>query len=282
MGKNKEVSFKKQSNAREWIATALAGLTFAFSIFVSFTASNTVEDIKVEYENQISLYNDQNQSLQNELSNIQTQYQSLESEIINVQDQYQILENIINQHQSVDVIEARDNDVLIMTPDGKWIVIPMIEKDDFEFSDEIIETQYNQGESTLPRVKLFNVDSDDWSTRDSFTYTLPLLSINQNKMVSLYQFISSIDVEFKLYDENEIDYYVEKINVFNQDETYTYLNVFENISPQVQYVTHDSNIIDGDGIEKIKISIIIEFDINDVKFSIPYVFDEYVTVNQDY
>ncbi|PAT01003.1 hypothetical protein CI105_08940 [Candidatus Izimaplasma bacterium ZiA1] len=56
-----------------------------------------------------------------------------------IQNQYQIMESILSQEQTVDVIQARDNDVLIRTPDDKWLAIPMIEKSDIEISTEIIE-----------------------------------------------------------------------------------------------------------------------------------------------
>lgn len=158
---------------------ALAVISFLFSVIVSFTAKNAVQDIKVEFENTIS--------------NIQEQYQSLENQINTVQEQYLELENIINQQQTVDVIQARDNDVLIKTPDDKWLVIPMIEKEDISFANEIIEKQYNSGDIDLERVDMFNYNNEDWSNRDGFTYTLPFVSFNQNKMVSLYQFITKIE-----------------------------------------------------------------------------------------
>jgi hypothetical protein len=237
-----------QKNIREWIATGLAAITFAFSIYVSFTAKEAVNEVNTHLES--------------------------------VQTQYQDLQNIINQQQSVDVIEARDNDVLIMTPDGKWIVVPMIENSDIMFSSDIIEQKMSVGESTLDRYDLFNENSDDWTARDSFTYVLPTLTINQNKMVSLYQFINSIDVEFKLYDEDQINFEKVSVNIFNQHEEYTYLNVFESIMPQYQFVTDDG--LGLNGIEEIKISVIIEFEISDVVFSIPYVFDDFVNVNQDF
>lgn len=267
-----EKSLKKQANIREWIATGLAAISFIFTIIMFIISKIAVEEIKAEYSVQV-------QNFEAIIANSQEQYQLVSSELTAVQEQYLSIQSIINQQQSVDVIEPRDNDVLIMTPDNKWIVVSMIEKIDFDFSGEIIEEQFNSNQSTLERVDLFNESNDDWTSKDSFTYTLPLLTINQNKMVNLYQFITFIDVEFKLYDENEIDYHVETINIFNQDTEYKYLNVFENIMPDKQFVTNDG--FGFNGVEQIKITIIIQFNVGGNIFNIPYVFDEYITVNQD-
>ena len=243
---------------------ALAVISFLFSVIVSFTAKNAVQDIKVEFENTIS--------------NIQEQYQSLENQINTVQEQYLELENIINQQQTVDVIQARDNDVLIKTPDDKWLVIPMIEKEDISFANEIIEKQYNSGDIDLERVDMFNYNNEDWSNRDGFTYTLPFVSFNQNKMVSLYQFITKIELEFKLYHSNKVDYQSEFYELYNNELQYKYLNVFENIMPNKQFVTKE--IITQNGIEDIKLTVIITFDIGENIFSIPYTFDDFIYVNE--
>ncbi|QWB95625.1 hypothetical protein KHQ89_06645 [Mycoplasmatota bacterium] len=242
-----EVKYQKHKNTREWIATILALITFGFSIFVSFTAKETVREVN------------------NQLDLVQTQYQSIQ--------------NIINQQQTVDVIQARDNDVLIRTPDEKWIVVPMIEKEDIEFSSEIIEKKYAYDELDWNRIDLFNVDDEDWSERDAFTYTLPYLSINQNKMVSLQQFINKITIEFKYYHSNQIDYYSDFYELYTAGNEYKYLNVFENINTENSYVTNEFTGFNG--IEDIKISLIIEFNIGGSVFSIPYTFDNFIPVNED-
>lgn len=155
----------------------------------------------------------------------------------------------------------------------------MIEKDDIIFSYEILDKQYNVGECSFEIINLFYSDDNDWSNRDSFTYTILYISINQNKMVSLYQFINKIDVEFKFYKNDQIQYETYKYELFNKisKDEYQYLNVFNDVSPKVQFVTNEIN----DGIEDIKINIIIEFEIGGSTFAIPYTFDSWLTVNQD-
>lgn len=135
-------------------------------------------------------------------------------------------------------------------------------------------------ESTLSRVDLFNTNKLDGSDRNSFTYELPSLIINQNKMLNLYQFIDSIDVQFKLYNNNKIDFEVFTCNIYNNLEEYDYLKVFENIKPQYEFVTFET--IGFNGIEDIKLTVLINFNIGGDEFSIPYVFDEFINVNEDY
>lgn len=254
------------------VSVILALTTLVFSIVVSISSKKAVEDIKKEYIVQVEGY-------ENSISNIQDQYQILENQISNIQEQYVALENIINQQQTVDVIQARDNDVLIKTPDDKWLVIPMIEKSDITFANEIIEKKYKNGHPLLERIDMFNYDNEDWSARDGFTYTLPFLSLNQNKMVSLYQFITKIEIEFKLYNSNKVDYQSEFYELFNQTNEYKYLNVFENIMPNKQFITKE--FIGLNGIEDIKLTVIITFNINDNIFAIPYTFDDFIYVNED-
>jgi len=262
--KNNEEKYLNKKIKVEIGTLALAVISFLFSVIVSFTAKNAVQDIKAEFENTIS--------------NIQEQYQILENQINTVQEQYLELENIINQQQTVDVIQARDNDVLIKTPDDKWLVIPMIEKEDISFANEIIEKQYNSGDIDLERVDMFNYNNEDWSGRDGFTYSLPFVSFNQNKMVSLYQFITKIELEFKLYHSNKVDYQSEFYELYNNELQYKYLNVFENIMPNKQFVTNE--LITQNGIEDIKLTVIITFDIGENIFSIPYTFDDFIYVNE--
>lgn len=154
--------------------------------------------------------------MENDIDSINSQSQSQEQMLESIQQQYQIMQNILNQEQTVDVIQARDNDILIKTPDDKWIVAPMIEKDDIIFPYEILDKQYNVGECSFERINLFYSDDNDWSNRDSFTYTILYISINQNKMVSLYQFINKIDVEFKFYKNDQIQYETYKYELFNK------------------------------------------------------------------
>jgi len=266
---------KKYYKNKIWVdrvSVILALTTLVFSIVVSISSKKAVEDIKKEYIVQVEGY-------ENSISNIQDQYQILENQISNIQEQYVALENIINQQQTVDVIQARDNDVLIKTPDDKWLVIPMIEKSDITFANEIIEKKYKNGHPLLERIDMFNYDNEDWSARDGFTYTLPFLSLNQNKMVSLYQFITKIEIEFKLYNSNKVDYQSEFYELFNQTNEYKYLNVFENIMPNKQFITKE--FIGLNGIEDIKLTVIITFNINDNIFAIPYTFDDFIYVNED-
>lgn len=187
------------------------------------------------------------------------------------------VKQMIIQEQTVDVIQARENDVLIKTPDDKWIVVPMIEKDDIVFPNEIIERQYNAGECEYDRKDLFNKANEDWSKRDSFTYTISYISINQNKMVSLHQFINSIVIEFNFYNKERIEHETHAYELYNKELDYDYLNVFYGVTPNVQFVTNEIN----DGIEDIKINIIIEFEIGGEVFSIPYTFDNWSDVKED-
>ncbi len=254
-----EKKYPIQNIIIKWISVTVSLVACIFSVITVFTAKDAVENIQQQY---------------------QKQTQSLENEILNIQEQYQIIQNIIKQEQTVDVIQARDNDVLIRTPDDKWIIVPMIEKKDIEFSSQFIEKQYKPGECNLEKVDLFNNKGENWDKKDSFTYMLPYISINQNKMVSLYQFINKMTIEFKLYNNDKIEYYSEFYSFYIQESVYDYLNVFENISTQKQYVTNE--FIGNNGIENIKVSIIIEFQIGGNTFSIPYTFDDYISVNQDF
>lgn len=253
-----EVKYPKQNMIVKWINASVALGAFIFTIIVAITAKNAVESIQ---------------------SQVQIQNQALMNEVDAIQEQYQIMQNILSQEQTVDVIQARDNDVLIRTPDEKWIVVPMIEKEDIEFSSEIIEKKYAYDELDWSRIDLFNADDEDWSERDAFTYTLPFLSINQNKMVSLQQFINKITIEFKYYHSNQIDYYSDFYELYTAGNEYKYLNVFENINTGNSYVTKE--LVGFNGIEDIKISLIIEFEIGGTVFSIPYTFDDYIPVNED-
>lgn len=99
-------------------------------------------------------------------------------------------------------------------------------------------------------------------------------------MLNLYQFIDSIDVQFKLYNNNKIDFEVFTCNIYNNLEEYDYLKVFENIKPQYEFVTFET--IGFNGIEDIKLTVLINFNIGGDEFSIPYVFDEFINVNEDY
>lgn len=51
--------------------------------------------------------------MENDIDSINSQSQSQEQMLESIQQQYQIMQNILNQEQTVDVIQARDNDVLI-------------------------------------------------------------------------------------------------------------------------------------------------------------------------
>jgi len=253
-----------------------------FSGVVTFRANEQVKEITNTYQEQVDYFESEiknnitiNESLTNELDNIVTQYNTVTSELDNINSQYQTLQNIIELEQTVDVIQARDNDVLIKTPDDKWLVIPMIDSSYIIFSDTIIETKYNSGESELERVDIFRDNEDDWSTRDSFTYTLPTLSINQNKMLSLIDYIENIDVRFYLYNNDQIEYEVFSKNIYNKNGSYEYLNVFENITPDYQFVTNQYN----DGSEDIKISVIIQLNINDEIRTLHFTFDYWFIID---
>lgn len=274
-----EQKHPKQTMWIRWINVIVTSVSVIFSIIISIISICTVNEVKETLNQHQSQQQVQFQSIENDIDSINSQSQSQEQMLESIQHQYQIMQNILNQEQTVDVIQARDNDVLIKTPDDKWIVVPMIEKEDIIFPVEILEKQYNVGECSFERMDLFNFDNDDWSNRDSFTYTIPYISINQNKMVSLYQFINKIDVEFKFYKNDQIQYETYKYELFNKDnkDEYEYLNVFNDVSPKVQFVTNEIN----DGIEDIKINIIIEFEIGGSTFSIPYTFDSWLNVNQD-
>lgn len=274
-----EQKYPKTTIALRIFNSFITSISVIASIIISIISLCTVNEVKETLNQHQSQQQEQFQSIENEIDSINSQSQSQEQMLESIQHQYQIMQNILNQEQTVDVIQARDNDVLIKTPDDKWIVVPMIEKEDIIFPVEILEKQYNVGECSFERMDLFNFDNDDWSNRDSFTYTIPYISINQNKMVSLYQFINKIDVEFKFYKNDQIQYETYKYELFNKDnkDEYEYLNVFNDVSPKVQFVTNEIN----DGIEDIKINIIIEFEIGGSTFSIPYTFDSWLNVNQD-
>lgn len=274
-----EQKHPKQTMWIRWINVGVTSISAFFSIIISIISLCTVNEVKETLSQNQEQQQEQFQSVENDIDSINSQSQSQEQMLESINQQYQTMQNILNQEQTVDVIQARDNDVLIKTPDDKWIVVPMIEKDDIIFPNEILEKQYNVGECLDKRIDLFNIDNDDWSNRDSFTYTIPYISINQNKMVSLYQFINKIDVEFKFYKNDQIEYETYKYELFNKinKDEYQYLNVFNDVSPKVQFVTKETN----DGIEDIKINIIIEFEIGGSTFAIPYTFDSWLTVNQD-
>lgn len=273
-----EQKHPKQTMWIRWINVGVTSISAFFSIIISIISLCTVNEVKETLSQNQEQQQEQFQSVENDIDSINSQSQSQEQMLESINQQYQTMQNILNQEQTVDVIQARDNDVLIKTPDDKWIVVPMI-KNDIIFPNEILEKQYNVGECLDKRIDLFNIDNDDWSNRDSFTYTIPYISINQNKMVSLYQFINKIDVEFKFYKNDQIEYETYKYELFNKinKDEYQYLNVFNDVSPKVQFVTKETN----DGIEDIKINIIIEFEIGGSTFAIPYTFDSWLTVNQD-
>jgi len=244
---NNEQLHPVQTLIIKWISVIVTSVAAIFSIAISLISNKTVNDVKESNKESIA-------------------------EIKNK------IENIIKNEQTVDVIQARDNDVLIKTPDGKWLVIPMIAKNDIEFSNQIIEKQYNSGECDLERKDINNKTDADWTSRDSFTYTLQYLSINQDKMVSLKNYINSIDVIFKLFLEDKKTYQDFPVEIYKTGNNYAYLNVFEDIMPSYQFVTKEFN----DGIEDIKISVHISFEVSEDKFTIPYYFDDWMTVNQDY
>ena len=273
-----EQKHPKQTMWIRWINVGVTSISAFFSIIISIISLCTVNEVKETLSQNQEQQQEQFQSVENDIDSINSQSQSQEQMLESINQQYQTMQNILNQEQTVDVIQARDNDVLIKTPDDKWIVVPMI-KNDIIFPNEILEKQYNVGECLDKRIDLFNTDNDDSSSRDSLTYTIPYISINQNKMVSLYQFINKIDVEFKFYKNDQIEYETYKYELFNKinKDEYQYLNVFNDVSPKVQFVTKETN----DGIEDIKINIIIEFEIGGSTFAIPYTFDSWLTVNQD-
>ena len=180
-----EQKHPKQTMWIRWINVGVTSLSAIFSIIISIISLCTVNEVKETLSQNQEQQQEQFQSMENDIDSINSQSQSQEQILESIQQQYQIMQNILNQEQTVDVIQARDNDVLIKTPDDKWIVVPMIEKDDIIFPIEILEKQYNVGECSFERMDLFNFDNDDWSNRDSFTYTIPYISINQNKIHDL-------------------------------------------------------------------------------------------------
>lgn len=275
-----EQKYPKQTMWIRWLNTVITSVSVIFSIVISCISICTVNEVKETLSQYQLQQQQQSQNMENDIDLINSQSQSQKQMLESIQQQYQIMQNILNQEQTVDVIQARDNDVLIKTPDDKWIVVPMIEKDDIIFPNEILEKQYNVGECSFDRVDLFNESKEDWMKRDSFTYTIPYISINQNKMVSLYQFINKIEVEFKFYKNDQIQYEIYKYEVYNKmnKDKYEYLNVFNDVCPDVQFVTKEVD----DGIEDIKINIIIEFEIGGSIFSIPYTYDSWLKVNQNF
>ena len=244
-----EQKHPKQTMWIRWINVGVTSISAFFSIIISIISLCTVNEVKETLSQNQEQQQEQFQSVENDIDSINSQSQSQEQMLESINQQYQTMQNILNQEQTVDVIQARDNDVLIKTPDDKWIVVPMIEKDDIIFPNEILEKQYNVGECLDKRIDLFNIDNYAWSNRDSFTDTIPYISIKQNKMVSLYQFINKIDVEFKFYKNDQIEYETYKYELFNKinKDEYQYLNVFNDVSPKVQFVTKETN----DGIEDI-------------------------------
>lgn len=244
---NNEEKYPKQTMWIRWLSLFIPSLISLASLILSVMTRFTVNDVR-----------DSNEQA----------YKNIENRI----------ETVINNQQSVDVIEAREKDVLIKTSDGKWIVVPMIEKEDIEFSSQITEKKYKANEINLQRIDVGNDKGDDWNSRESFTYTIPFLSINQNKMVSLKTYIESIDVIFKIYNSKKELFGDYTTEIYDKNNEYRYLNVFEQITPQYQFVTKEVD----DGIEDIKITVNISFKVSDQKFTIPYYFDEWVQVKQDY
>jgi hypothetical protein len=266
-----EIKAKKTDICFKRIGSAVSITSLIFTIIISSFSTFTVNKVKSDSDKQLQEFNNYIVELQEQN---QSQSQEIENSLDIIQDQYTTIQNLISQEQNVDVIQARDSDILIRTSDDKWLIIPMINSSDITHSANIVEEQYNVGEITLDRFDLFNDNNEDWSQRDSFTYTLPFLSINPSKMLSLSQFIDSIYLEFVFYKNDQTTYIKDTLLLYNNEIENDYLNFFENIMIEKQYVTNEYN----DGIEDIKINIIINYEINDEIHSIPYFLDYFIPV----
>ncbi|WP_168169795.1 hypothetical protein [Candidatus Izimaplasma sp. ZiA1] len=97
--------------------------------------------------------------------------------------------------------------------------------------------------------------------------------------MSLHQYINKITIEFKYCHSNKVDSYSSYKPIYIKGDDQDYLNIFVNIADNNEYVTNE--LVGFNGIEDIKISIIIEFEISGSTFLIPNTFDDFIPVNED-
>ncbi len=173
----------------------------------------------------------------------------------------------INQQTQV-VIEPRDGDIIVK--DGNdYKLLQLIHVEDITFPTKVQEIQLSKDESNKDiRVDIGNTNNEDWTERDSFKYIINQFSINSNKVINLLENISSITVYCDFYSEKNISTFIELNKPFSfemrksKDEKEFNLTI-EKKESDYEYVTKEVN----DGIEWVKIRVVITYLISDVKIT---------------
>mgnify|MGYP000918035271 CR=1 FL=1 len=251
-----EELYPKQTMWLRWINVIVTSISSIFAIIISIVSYTVVKEVQEVIKQQ------------------QIQYQ----------EQITNLENMIEQEQFVDVIQARDN-ILIKTDNDKWIVIPMLVIEDITIPDKIIEYRHSSmelSEEDFQKKGLFDIDTSKIQTNDTFTYKVPTITINPNILMSLRRFIKNIYIEFNIYTNDGIQKHATDRITIKFDEL-QYDNVFSDLELPYQYVTDNAwDVLNGgNGINKIKISVVIEYQISDKDtFVIPYSQENFTAIDE--
>ena len=182
--------------------------------------------------------------------------------MINEQNQSQIQ----TQEQTQIVIEPREGDIIV-TVGNNYKLLQLINSSDIVFPSKIQEIQYKYFDEQIKerRVDVNNINNENWSTNDSFSYMINNFSINPNKIINLVENINSITIYCDFYSEKNISTYVnlgEKNFFFtmisNDNKSDFRISNINEVSTY-SYVTNERN----NGFEWAKIRVEIEYYINE-------------------
>ncbi|MCF7926322.1 MAG: hypothetical protein K9L74_01930 [Candidatus Izimaplasma sp.] len=242
-----------------WIEIAkliMSFLTIVATVVIAYTATTSItETIQSQTVTQTA---------------IAEQYQLVLQQQIALQSQIVEQQQIANQE--IVTLQPRDGDVIIRDEDS-YKLVQLIKIEDIIVSSEIQESRYDfdQLSEDVNRVDLFRGDdTDDWSTRDAFQYTLEEISFNPDKVMNLMGNIVSIKLYFDVYEEEDI---TTKIDLPESDQFYEILydenndnntvrTSFTNLTSENYYVTKSAT---NDGINhmKLRLEIVYRIDINE-------------------
>lgn len=182
--------------------------------------------------------------------------------MINEQNQSQIQ----TQDQTQIVIEPREGDIIV-TVGNNYKLLQLINSSDITFPSKIQEIQYKYSDEKIKdkRVDVNNINNENWSKNDSFSYMINNFSINPNKIINLVENINSITIYCDFYSEKNISTYVnlgEKNFFFtmisNDNKSDFRISNINEVSTY-SYVTNEIN----NGFEWAKIRVEIEYYINE-------------------
>lgn len=234
----------------------LSFVTICATVVIAYTATTSItETIQTQTVTQ--------ETISEQYQKVMLQQISLQSQLV---EQQQIAT------QEIVTLQPRDGDVIIRDEDS-YKLVQLIKTEDITVSTEIQESRFDFDEllDDANRVDLFRGDdTDDWSTRDAFQYTLEEISFNPDKVMNLMGNIVSIKLYFDIYEEEDITTKIDlpENNKFYEilynetDDNNTVRTSFTNLTSRNYYVTK-STTNDGINHMKLRLEIIYRIDINE-------------------